>query len=494
MRQRYVLPAPEVTRFEIPGRMTLFAVRAHTREWFGNRFVCYPLHVKRSRQPDVDPQRARMDDILLVEQWPIERLRPYERNPRKNDPAVPRMVAAIKEFGFRIPIVARSDGQVVDGHLRLKAAFALELATVPVALADNLTDQQIRAFRLLANQSSNWADWDEDLLALELTALRDEEFDLDLTGFDEEELDSIFAATDSELDGPVDEEDVPAPPASPVSQTGDLWILGRHRVLCGDATIAADVKPLMGGKLAHCLWTDPPYGVAYEGAAGTIANDDLAPAAFATFLAAAFGNAAAAVRPGAAAYVCHADTEGLAFRRAFVEAGFKLSGCLIWKKNTLVLGRSDWQWIHEPVLYGWKAGAAHSWYGGRDQTTVLEENKPARNESHPTMKPVALIERMLVNSTKTGHVVLDLFGGSGSTLIACERTARTARLLELDPRFVDVILRRWQEFTGKRAVLDSTGEHFERVAERRAGDLHSVDAAGEMAAVCDESAAQDLAS
>jgi DNA modification methylase len=414
------------------------------------------------------------DAVVLpkrFEHWHVDRLRPYDKNPRTHsEEQVRKLVASLREYGFTNPILVDSKDGIVAGHGRLIAARAIGMTEVPVVVLDHLTDAQRRAYIIADNRLALDAGWDEDLLAAELSSLKLDGFDLGLTGFGEEELDGIFAVADSQLGGPVDEEDVPPPPVTPVSRTGDLWTLGRHQLLCGDATNTADVGRLMGRRLAHCLWTDPPYNVCYEGTAGTIQNDDQDPAAFAAFLGAALTNGINVMRPGAAAYVCHAETEGLAFRTAFVEAGFKLSSCLIWRKNSLVLGRSDWQWAHEPILYGWKPGAAHSWYGGRDKTTVLEENKPTRNAEHPTMKPVALVERMIVNSTKTGHLILDLFSGSGSTLIACERTARIARLLEIDTRFVDVAVRRWEQFTNKSAVLEETGETFAEVQAKRAAE------------------------
>lgn len=421
--------------------------------------------------PDVRPE----PDVIVLphrfEHWHVDRLRPYDKNPRTHsDEQIRKLVASLRAYGFTNPILVDSKNGIIAGHGRLIAARAIGMTEVPVVVLDHLTDAQRRAYIIADNRLALDAGWNEDLLAAELADLKLDGFDLGLTGFDEEELDGIFAAADSLLEGPVDEEDVPPTPVTPVSRTGDFWTLGRHQLLCGDATNTDDVRKLMGRRLAHCLWTDPPYNVSYEGTAGTIQNDNQDPAAFAAFLGAAFINGINVIRPGAAAYICHAETEGLAFRKAFVEAGFKLSSCLIWRKNSLVLGRSDWQWAHEPILYGWKPGAAHSWFGGRDKTTVLEENKPSRNPDHPTMKPVALVERMIVNSTKTGHVVLDLFSGSGSTLIACERTARLARLLEIDPRFVDVAVRRWEQFTNKAAVLDETGETFAEVQAKRVED------------------------
>lgn len=413
-----------------------------------------------SAEPVVLPKR--------FEHWDIDRLRPYDKNPRTHSPEqITKLVASLREYGFTNPILVDSTDGIVAGHGRLEAARALGMTEVPVVVLDHLTAAQRRAYIIADNRLALDAGWDPALLASELAGLKLDSFDLGLTGFDDEELDAIFATADSQITGAIDEDDAPNPPVTPVSRTGDLWTLGRHRLLCGDATIANDVSRLVGGRQVHCLWTDPPYGVAYEGNAGTIQNDDLDPAAFAVFLGSAFTNAFTTLRPGAVAYICHAETGGMAFRRAFVESGFKLSSCLIWRKNSLVLGRSDWQWAHEPVLYGWKPGAAHAWYGGRDKTTVLDENKPFRNTEHPTMKPVGLVERMIVNSTKTGQVILDLFAGSGTTLIACERSARIARALEIDPRFVDIAVRRWEEFTGKQAVLEETGETFADIRTQR---------------------------
>lgn len=420
---------------------------------------------------DIRPENETIVLPRRFEHWQIDRLRPYDKNPRTHsEDQIRKLIASLREYGFTNPILVDSKDGIVAGHGRLFAAQAIGMTEVPVVVLDHLTDAQRRAYIIADNRLALEAGWDEDLLAAELSNLKLDGFELGLTGFGEDELDAIFASADSQLEGPVDEEDVPPPPVVAISRPGDAWTLGRHRVVCGDATIADDVRLLMRRKLAHCLWTDPPYNVGYEGSAGTIQNDTQDPAAFAAFLSAAFANAIGSMRAGAAAYVCHAETEGLAFRKAFTEAGFKLSSCLIWRKNSLVLGRSDWQWAHEPVLYGWKAGAAHSWYGGRDKTTVLEENKPFRNAEHPTMKPVALVERMIVNSTKQGHVVLDLFSGSGSTLIACERSARSARLLEIDPRFVDVAVRRWEQFTNKAAILDETGETFADVRAKRTAE------------------------
>ncbi|MFN3347405.1 DNA modification methylase [Pseudorhodoplanes sp.] len=392
---------------------------------------------------------------LILENWPIERLVDYARNPRRNDHVVDRMCSAITEFGFRIPIVARSDGSVVDGHLRLKAARRLGLATVPVALADDLTDAQIKAFRLLANRSASWADWDDELLHLELGELNAAEFPLELTGFDPDELDKLLLV-DTDIDGDPDE--APEPPAEPISRPGDLWICGEHRVLCGDATVLNDVEKVLGGELADMTFTDPPYNVNYanssqekqRGKNRPILNDALGED-FGALLYDACVNILALTK--GAVYICMSSSELDTLQKAFREAGGKWSTFVIWAKNTFTLGRSDYQRQYEPILYGWKDGADHYWCGARDQGDVWFLDKPAKNDLHPTMKPVALVERAIRNSSKSRDIVLDPFGGSGTTLIAAERAGRRARLIELDPKFVDVIVQRWQDTTGGIARL-----------------------------------------
>lgn len=444
-----------------------------------------------------------------IEQWPVDRLQPYERNARTHDAAqVTKIASSITEFGFTNPILVDSADGIIAGHGRLMAAKELGLAEVPVIVLDHLTDAQRRAYILADNRLALDAGWDNDMLAAELEALQADGFDLGLTGFNDDELADLLDDSGDEDGGSGDEDDVPDTPSRPTSRRGDVWVLGKHRLICGDSTCLTDIERLAAGELIECLWTDPQYNVAYEGTAGSIKNDDMEDGAFRQFLQDAFVCAFAVMKPGGAAYVAHADTEGYNFRGAFRDAGFKLSGCLIWRKNSLVLGRSDYQWQHEPILYGWKEGAAHRWYGERNKTTMVEfdgglfdqigenqyqitigeqtlivegenltvrearpsvitEEKPKRNAEHPTMKPVPLIERFLLNSTKRGDTVMDLFGGSGSTLIACEKLGRIARLCELDEKFVDVIVRRWQDFTGKAATLEATGQSFADVAEGR---------------------------
>ena len=410
---------------------------------------------------------------LKIEYWPIDRLVFYARNPRKHEHAVPKMASLIKEFGFKVPVVARSDGSVVDGHLRLMAARHLGMETVPVVLADEWTEAQVKAFRIAVNKSAELAEWDTSLLALEIEDLKDLDFDLELTGFELPELEDILGeGAGGGTEGQTDPDAVPEAQEEPVSRLGDVWLLGRHRLMCGDSTDAGSVALLMNGSNADLLLTDPPYNVSYEGATKdrlTILNDSMDDEKFRSFLADAFKAADTVMKNGAAFYIWHADSEGYNFRGAVRDTGWMVRQCLIWVKNSMVLGRQDYQWKHEPCLYGWKDGAAHLWTSDRRQTTVLEFNKPNRNGEHPTMKPVELFEYQMLNSTNREAVVLDLFGGSGTTMIAAEKNGRSARLMELDPRYCDVIVRRWQDFTGQEATLEADGRTFARVREERGG-------------------------
>lgn len=448
--------------------------------------------------------------------WPVEALTPYERNSRLHHPdQVEGIAASIAEFGFISPIIVDTNrNRIAAGHGRLMAAKLLGMKQVPVVEVDHLTEQQFRAYVIADNKHTDNSSFDDAMLVAELSDLRAEGFDLGPLGFSDDELADLLPPEDEEPAATAtttDPDAVPDVPPAPTTIMGDLWRLGPHRVLCGDSTSIEQTDVLLAGELAVCLWTDPPYNVNYEGSAGKILNDHMADDQFGQFLRAVFENAAAHLVKGAPAYIAHADAGpmGIAFRREFMAAGFYLASCLIWRKNALVLGRSDYHWQHEPILYGWKAGAGHRWYGARDKTTIVElgepgitmtadgavqvclgettvlirgdgltaervrgsvffEDKPARNAEHPTMKPVGLIERMLANSSNPGDMVLDLFGGSGSTLIACEQTKRVARVMELDPRFVDVIVQRWQNLTGRVARLDATGETFAQVVARRA--------------------------
>jgi DNA modification methylase len=444
---------------------------------------------------------------LKLEYWPVDRLRNYERGLRKNNKsAVDRMMASIKEYGFRVPVLAKACGEVVNGRLCLEAARRLGMDSVPVILADGLTDAQVRAFRLLVNRSATWASWDEEMVAIELAELRDLDVDINLTGFDVSELDAFMALLP--VFGRTDPDDVPPVPEVPITRSGDVWVLGEHRLLCGDATSTAAMATLLGSERPELAVTDPPYNVAVEGRAGKIMNDDMSAAAFRGFLGKVFETLFGVLADGAAVYVAHSDTEGLAFRDAFHMAGFKLASCLIWRKNVHVLGRADYHWQHEPVLYGWKPTGPHAWFGGRRQTTLIEAfpgvviqedgsvripagddlfiisgkdlsvevapgtvvsvDKPLRSDAHPTMKPIALIERFVRNSSRPGALVIDPFGGSGSTLMACEILGRVCRTMELDPRFADVIVSRWQDYTGREA-LGLGGMSFAEIAGERGG-------------------------
>jgi DNA modification methylase len=408
-------------------------------------------------------------DQLTVEHWPIERLLPYAKNPRVNDHAVDQMAAVIAEFGFRIPLVAKSTGALVDGHLHLKAAHKLGLKTVPVALADELSDTQIKAFRLLANRSATWASWDDALLKLELDDLQLADFDLSLTGFSEEELAALLSDPEDDASYAAGDEDaVPEAPDDPISQAGDVWLLGPHRVLCGDATLAESYTALMAGVRAHMIFSDPPYNVDYantakdkqRGTTRVILNDNLGEG-FAGFLYAAISSMLPHCE--GAVYLAMSSSELDTLQTAFRAAGGKWSTFIIWAKNTFTLGRADYQRQFEPILYGWVEGQSRYWCGARDQGDVWFVNKPSKNDLHPTMKPIELMERALNNSSLVGHCVLDPFGGSGSTLIAAEKTKRVARLMELDPKYVDVIVRRWQDYTGKSATRQSDGVAFDAV-------------------------------
>jgi DNA modification methylase len=404
-----------------------------------------------------------------LEHWPIERLVEYARNPRKNDHAVDTVAAAIREFGFRVPIVAKRDGTIIDGHLRFKAARKLELETVPVLLGDDMTETQIKAFRLSVNKLAELAGWDEDLLKLELAELQMAQYDLELMGFGDEELERLLNGAD-DGGGLTEDDAVPEPPVEPVSKPGDLWILGNHRLLCGDSTLLSDVERLMDGQLADMAFTDPPYNVDYgnnakdkmRGKDRRIMNDALGDG-FYQFLYDACLNLLVVTK--GACYVCMSSSELHTLQKAWFDAGGKWSTFIIWAKNTFTLGRADYQRQYEPILYGWKQGTDHFWCGDRDQSDIWNYNKPRVNDLHPTMKPVELVERAIKNSSKSRDIVLDLFGGSGTTLIASEKTGRQARLIELDPKFVDVIIKRWEDYTGQQAVREDDGMKFSEASE-----------------------------
>jgi DNA modification methylase len=375
------------------------------------------------------------------------------------------------EFGWTNPILIDENAGILAGHGRLLAARKLGLAEVPVIRFEHLSEAQKRAYLIADNQLALQAGWDDALLAEELAWLRDERFDLDLVGFDATELERLLAIADGETTSE-DEDEVPEPPEEPVSKAGDLWVLGNHRVLCGDATVLADVERVLGGQLADMTFCDPPYNVDYantpkdklRGKLRPILNDDLG-SGFEAFLQDVCLNILSVTK--GAVYVCMSSSELHTLQRAFTAAGGKWSTFVIWAKHTFTLGRSDYQRQYEPILYGWPAGHDHYWCGARDQGDVWFFDKPVRNDLHPTMKPVALVERAIRNSSKSRDAVLDPFGGSGSTLIACEKTGRQARLVELDPKYVDVIILRWQEFSGGTAALDGNGRSYEEIAAGR---------------------------
>lgn len=416
---------------------------------------------------------------MQITELRVDDLIPYENNPRHNDNAVEIVAQSIKDFGFKVPIVVDHNLIVVTGHTRLKAAQRLGMETVPCIMADDLTPEQIKAFRLADNKTSEYATWDFEKLEQELRDL--DAMDFDMSVFDFRLEPKGLEGDDFDLEAALDEID------EPYTKPGQIYRLGRHTLMCGDSTSKRDMDRLMGGIMAKLVVTDPPYNVDYTGGTGMkILNDAMPDQKFREFLKDAFVRMHENMLSGAPIYVFHADTEGYNFRGAFKDAGFKLAQALVWVKHSLVLGRQDYQWRHEPILYGWKEGAAHFWYGDRDKDTVFEEeklslqkakkedliqiikdlqqkvyagtttiyhDKPSASSDHPTMKPVKLIGKLLFNSSDIGDTVLDSFGGSGSTLIACEQTGRICRTMELDPKYCDVIVKRWEEMTGRQAEL-----------------------------------------
>lgn len=435
----------------------------------------------------------------MTEHWPaskvlkvkLKSLKVFENNARTHsEQQIGQIAKAIDEWGWTSPILISDDRTIIAGHGRALAAKELGIKEVPAMIAEGWSDEQIRAYVIADNKLAQNAGWDEQLLASELSELRDAGFAVDLVGFSESELAELAPIESNYLTDP---DEVPDCPKEATTKLGEVWQLGEHRLICGDATDPLIYETLMEGERANVCWTDPPYNVNYKSKAGRIENDDLNDNEFFEFLRSSFECIAGALQSGGPIYVAHSDTEGSNFRRAFQEAGFKLSGVLVWEKNSLVLGRSDYQWKHEPILYGWKPGAAHSWHGDRKQTTISEfgggifsenedgsicvrvgnetiivegENltaraiepsiiradKPKFSADHPTMKPVELICSMLKNSAQRGDVVLDPFGGSGSTMIAADMLGLSARLIELDPIYCDVVVRRWEELTGKEAL------------------------------------------
>jgi DNA modification methylase len=418
---------------------------------------------------DAGTQRARIVAglDLAVEHRPINALIPYARNARTHsDAQVAQIAASIREFGFTNPILVDGENGIIAGHGRLLAARKLGLAMVPVIELAGLSTSQRRAYILADNKLALNAGWDNDMLAAEVADLAGMGIDLDVAGFGAGEIDKLL---DLHQQGgaPSFPDEAPEPPADPVTRPGDLWRLGPHRLLCGNATNPEDLQRVLDGGLANMVFTDPPYNVAYEGKTAArmrIANDALG-AGFGPFLETACGSMLSVCK--GALYICMSSSELGTLKRAFEAAGGHWSTFVIWSKNAFTLGRSDYQRQYEPILYGWAKGSDHYWCGARDQGDVWQHDRPVRNDLHPTMKPMALVERALRNSSKTRDVVLDPFAGSGTTVMAAEASGRTAALVEIDPAYCDVIVRRWQEATGGTAVLDGEGANFAAVAAHR---------------------------
>lgn len=392
---------------------------------------------------------------------------PYANNSRlHSEEQINQVCSSIKEFGFTAPILIDEENMVLAGHGRLAAAKKLNLEVVPCVRLKGLSEAQKKAYVIADNKLTENSEWDNSLLAIELQRLEELDFDLTMTGFSVEELSALMNIEELE-EGKCDPDESPEPQAESITKPGDIWLLGKHKLLCGDSTRIEAVELLMGELRADVLITDPPYNVAYTGKtkdALKIQNDSMDDSDFRQFLTDAFSAADCVMKEGAVFYIWHADSEGYNFRGACKDVGWKVRQCLIWQKDMLVMGRQDYHLRHEPCLYGWKDGASHLWASDRKQTTLLSFQKPQKNPEHPTMKPVALIEYQLLNNTKGGDLVLDLFGGSGTTMIAAEKNGRVARLVEIDPKYCDVIVRRWQKFTEKEAVLELNGKTFNELS------------------------------
>lgn len=419
---------------------------------------------RRTASTRKQPKRSSSLSVGHIHQRPIAQLVPYTHNARTHShQQIQQIAASIHEFGFVNPILIRPDHTIIAGHARLLAARQLGLRAVPTIVLPHLSAKQCRALAIADNQLALNAGWDEDLLRLELAALQAEDFDLDLLAFDAEELARLLAASDSDPEL-ADPDAVPPLPRAPMTLSGDLWIMGEHRLLCGDATRRETLDTVLAGEVADMVFTDPPYNVAYQGKTARklqIPNDALGESFFA-FLREACVHLMAVCR--GPLYICMSSSELHTLYRAFTDAGGHWSTFVIWAKHHFTLGRADYQRQYEPILYGWAQGSAHYWCGARDQGDVWHIARPMANREHPTAKPVELVERALDNSSRHGNTVLDPFAGSGTTLIACQRRKRRARLVELDPRYADVICQRWQRFSGKPAVLHGDGRGFDQIA------------------------------
>jgi DNA modification methylase len=393
---------------------------------------------------------------LPYKNQPVAKLIPYARNARTHsDEQVAQIAASIREFGFLNPVIVDEKGGIIAGHGRVLAARKLDLAEVPTVEASHLTEAQKRAYIIADNKLALNAGWDIELLRVEFEELQSLDFDIGLTGFSEIEIGELFP--EPEIAPPGDPDKVPDPPPEPITRKGDLWVLGRHRLLCGDSTVQTNVDLLMAGEMADMVLTDPPYGVSYRGGGSErpIENDNLSKDDLSDFFLSFASSLYAAIKPGAPFYVFSPQGgEQMMMMMMMQKAGLPMRHELIWLKNSLVLGRADYHYKHEPILYGWKEGAAHPWYGGRDKTSIWEINKPSASKLHPTMKPIELLEIPLQNSSLPNNLILDIFGGSGSTLIACEKTGRNCRMIELSPSYCDVIVKRWEDYTGNKASLD----------------------------------------
>ncbi len=400
----------------------------------------------------------------------IKNILPYQTNPRKNDEAVNVVANSLEEFGFQQPLVLDANNVIVVGHTRFRAAKQLGLETVPCVIADHLSSEQINAYRIMDNKSAEYASWHDGLLVQEMASLLESNYDLELTGFSNLELKDMGLDVNLGFvdEGFIEDDDVPDLPDEPVTKQGDVWILGNHKLVCGDSTDLLILNDLMGSQKADLVLTDPPYNVAYVGKTKDqlkIKNDSLNDQQFRKFLKDAFAVIDKKLKEGASFYIWHADLEGYNFRGACRDTNWEVRQCLIWNKNSIVMGRQDYHWRHEPCLYGWKSGAAHNWYADRKQQTILDFRRPQKSKVHPTMKPIDLLCYLIKNSSKIGDVVIDSFLGSGSTLIACEKTGRQCYGVELDPQYCDVIVKRWENFTQKTAELQKATENGERILQ-----------------------------
>ncbi len=385
----------------------------------------------------------------------IEKLKPYKNNARTHsDEQIEKIAKSMKEFGFINPVLVDGNLNVIAGHGRILGAKKLGMKEVPCLFIEDLTEEQKRAYIIADNRLAEDAGWDKELLKIELEDLKNMNFDITLTGFELEDFD--FSMDETEV---IEDEFDETVPEEPTSKKGEIYKLGKHFLMCGDSTDINDVEKLMNGVKADMLLTDPPYNVDYEGGTGlTIQNDNMDDETFREFLRVSFFNANSVMKEGAVFYIWHADSEGYNFRGACHDIGWKVRQCLIWCKNTLVMGRQDYHWKHEPCLYGWKEGASHLWASDRKQTTVLEFDRPSVSKEHPTMKPVGLFDYLIKNNTKKDDIVLDLFAGSGTSIIACEQNGRIAYSMELDPKYVDVIISRWEKLTGQQAERIENGK------------------------------------